>query len=680
LQHILVLQQKILAELHPDRALTLQNLASVYLEQERYAQAEPLLLTALAIWQATDDGSQSNLAACLHQLALLYDRQDRFEHAIPLYRQAIDLWKQLPAEKLRSAQSLDNSGLCLLKQGEDAQAIACLLEALEVRRAILGERHPEVAANLHQLGLLFADQGDYQQAADLYRQALALYQHIPGATGEIMEIANRLATACSSLGSYTEAEQSYQQVVALHQTLPESAEYAPNLIEALNGLAGLHQDRGTYTAAEHCLQQALAHCQAHYGLEHPQTATSLDALAGLYRAMGNYPYARTRYQQALQIRQRCLGPEHPDVGTSLNNLALFYYDLDETDRALPLLRQALEIARRPKGNHHPDVASALGNLATILYEAGLYTRARPLFEEALTILRQMPGADHPETARAMNRLALLYHAVGETTQAEQLLLTALRIRQRALGKLSPGCATNLQNLARLYAATGRPQEALALKKQAMAIAERLMGQVFSLASASQRQAYVEILNRFFDSFLSLVFSALAHSQEALQQALELALRRKSIGIEVLAVQQEAVLSGRYLELAPALQELAHTRMQIARALLEGPPVRDPARYQQQLDTWQQQRERLERELARIPEMRLTHTFAQLDRHALCRRLPPDAVLIEFVRYEVFDFHNLPHQQAVPGGLDTMQCLLCMRIHPNRYRESIWELRYPWHNW
>jgi CHAT domain-containing protein/Tfp pilus assembly protein PilF len=644
LQRILVLQQEVLTERHPDRALTLQNLASVYLEQECYDQAEPLLLTALAIWQAPGDGPQSNLAACQHQLALLYDHQDRFEQAIPLYRQAIDIWKQLPAEKLRSAQSLDNSGLCLLKQGENAQAIACIQEALEVRRAVLGEQHPAVAANLHELGLLLVDQGDYQQATIHYRQALALYQHIPGAAGEILKIGNRLAIACFYLSNYTEAEESYQQVLALHQTLPESAEYTPDLIEALNGLAGLYRERGTYTAAEHCLQQALARCQAHYGQEHPQTATSLDALAGLYRAMGNYPHARTCYQQALLIRQRCLGPDHPDVGTSLNNLALFYYDMDETDRALPLLSEALEIARRYKGNHHPDVASALSNLATILYEAGQYTRARPLLEEALTILRRTPGVDHPETARAMNRLASLYHAVGETTSAEQLLLAALRIRQRALGERSPGCATNLQNLARLYAATGRPQEALALKKQAMAIEELLMGQIFALTSESQRQAYVEILNRFFDSFLSLVFSALAHSQEALQQALELALRRKSIGIEALAVQQEAVLSGRYPELAPALQELAHIRMQIARALLEGPPAREPTRYQQQLEMWQQQRERLEIELARIPEMRLTHMLEQLDRRALCRRLPPDAVLIEFVRYEVFDFHNLPHQQ------------------------------------
>jgi CHAT domain-containing protein/Flp pilus assembly protein TadD len=565
LRHVLDLQQAVLPANHPDRAVALENLASVCLEQNLYQEAEPLLLEAIDIWQSGPDDPESHLASCLNHLALLHEEQDHFDTAIHLYLQAVALWEQVPEEKHHIPNSLDHVALCFLKQDQDEHAIEYSQTALDLRWRALGEHHPDVLANVNELGLL------------------------------------------------------------------------------LNGLARLQQTKGRYVEAEHLFHQALTLSQTYFGAEHPHTATSLDGMAGLYRAMGNYTQASTYYHQALEIHQKHLGEDHPYTGISCNNLALFYYEIDEVEKAEQFFTRGLEIARKQKGNEHPDVASALENLGTLYYDEGKYEQARSLLEESQAIKKRILGDHHPDTAAGMNKLALLSHALGETSQAEQLLLQALDIRKQALGELSPAYITNVQNLAWLYAATDRPQEALALKKQALALEESIMSQVFSLASENQRQAYLAILNRFVDSFFSLVFSALPHSQEALQEALELAIRRKSLGIEALTVQQEAVLSGRYPELALKLRELATLRAQIAQHILEGPGEQDSLQYHQQLEKWQQRREHLEIDLARIPEMKLGQTLARLDRHALCQRLPKDSVLIECVRYEVFDFQNLPHQ-------------------------------------
>jgi tetratricopeptide (TPR) repeat protein len=44
-----LIQERILGEEHPDTATSLNNLATLYQDQGKYAEAEPLLVRALAI-------------------------------------------------------------------------------------------------------------------------------------------------------------------------------------------------------------------------------------------------------------------------------------------------------------------------------------------------------------------------------------------------------------------------------------------------------------------------------------------------------------------------------------------------------------------------------------------------------------------------------------------------------
>ena len=48
------------------------------------------------------------------------------------------------------------------------------LQALEIRKARLGEQHPDTAASLNNLAVLYEAQGRYDEAEPLYQQALAI--------------------------------------------------------------------------------------------------------------------------------------------------------------------------------------------------------------------------------------------------------------------------------------------------------------------------------------------------------------------------------------------------------------------------------------------------------------------------------------------------------------------------
>ncbi|MEE8199617.1 MAG: tetratricopeptide repeat protein, partial [Candidatus Acidoferrales bacterium] len=72
----------------PRLATSLNNLAAIYDEQGKYAQAEPLYQRALAIREKTLGPELPELATSLNNLALLYDNQGKYAQAEPLYQRS----------------------------------------------------------------------------------------------------------------------------------------------------------------------------------------------------------------------------------------------------------------------------------------------------------------------------------------------------------------------------------------------------------------------------------------------------------------------------------------------------------------------------------------------------------------------------------------------------------------
>ncbi len=400
---------------------------------------------------------------------------------------------------------------------------------------------------------------------------------------------------------------------------------------------------GNYTAAEPLFRQALEIRRKKLGEDHPDYARSLNNLAGLYHySMGNYGAAELLYRQAMEIRRKKLGEEHPDYATSLNNLAGLYDSMGNYSAAEPLYHQAKEIRRKKLGEDHLDYARSLNNLAMLNNSMGNYSAAEPLLRQSMEIRRKKLGEDHPDYARSLNNLAGLYKSMGNYSAAEPLYRQAIEIWRKTLGEEHPNYAASLNNLAILLVGQGNPDEGLTLMQEATQIERKMIRQIFSIGSESQRMEYLKSIQATLDTYFSLVHHYYAADAQIMQETLDLILTRKSIAAEALVVQRDAILTGKYPHLKEQLRAIYTIRMQIAQKTFVEPGKEGLEEHRKILSSWNAERERLEADLARqIPEIRLEDRLRDVDRNVVAQHLPMGCALVEFVRFDKFDFSAVP---------------------------------------
>ncbi len=171
----LAIYEKKLGPDHPDTGISLNNLAGLYKNQGRYAEAEPLYKRALAIDEKKLGPDHPDTATSLNNLAGLYDGQGRYAEAEPLYKRALAIKeKKLGPEHPSTATSLNNLANLYYSQSRYAEAEPLYKRALAIDEKKLGPDHPSTATSLNNLALLYDGQGRYVDALASMRRATGI--------------------------------------------------------------------------------------------------------------------------------------------------------------------------------------------------------------------------------------------------------------------------------------------------------------------------------------------------------------------------------------------------------------------------------------------------------------------------------------------------------------------------
>jgi tetratricopeptide (TPR) repeat protein len=314
---------------------------------------------------------------------------------------------RMPREE-RATSALQNQlGLLLQDQGKRDEAEQLYREALEARRATLGDRHPHKLASINNLGLLLKDQGKLDEAEPLLREALearraTLGDRHPDTLGSI----NNLGSLLKNQGKLDEALLLYRE--ALEARRATLGDRHPRTLASMTNLGLLLlMDQSKLNEAEPLLREALEVNRATLGDRHPDTLGSIKNLAALLYGQGKHDEAEPLGREVFEAQRATLGDRHPHTLGSMNNLGSLLEKQGKLDEAEPLLREALKAMRTTLGDRHPDTLVSIKSLASLLVEQEKVLEALSLMLEHS---RATLGDRHPTTLQFTNQLRAL---VGE---------------------------------------------------------------------------------------------------------------------------------------------------------------------------------------------------------------------------------------------------------------------------
>lgn len=203
---------------------------------------------------------------------------------------------------------------------------------------------PDHADSLHLLGVLAFQQGRYERAVTLIRQAITLN---PWAAIYY----SNLGTTHEALGQSAEALASFQQFLALQPSAPEAHHAVGNTLRLLGKP-----------------QEALPHLRQALRLR-PNFAEAHNNLGNALLLLGQPDEALAHYRQAIQLK-----PDFPDPW---NNAGAVLLDQGKPNEAVTHLREAIR--------RKPDYAEAFNNLANVFREQGQIDEAVAHYQQALRL-------------------------------------------------------------------------------------------------------------------------------------------------------------------------------------------------------------------------------------------------------------------------------------------------------
>lgn len=358
-----------------------------------YGAALPLLEEALHLAERVHGRPSVEVGERLHALGLLALSRGDLDNAEEQLESALE---QQVDESVERADTLATLGGLHLERGNLEPAEKRLAESLAVRRAVLGDDHPQVAAGLVNLGSLQARAGRYAQAITSFDEAMGLQRRLyPKGHPSLATTLNNLALATAASGDLDTARTHHTEALELRRALLPP--------------------------------------------DHPELAQSAANLGMLLQQRGELDAAEPLHREALKIRTAALGPGHVHVAQSQNNLAMLLQARGEGSEAIGLFRAALETLRGELGGEHPLVASNLNNLADALHANGSSSEAEALHREALAIRRKVLPPKHPHLAYSLTGLGevLLARAEPGSEEACALLVEAASIRDEVLPEGHP---------------------------------------------------------------------------------------------------------------------------------------------------------------------------------------------------------------------------------------------------
>jgi tetratricopeptide (TPR) repeat protein/predicted Ser/Thr protein kinase len=352
----------------PDNEEVADNLvhvAMLRIDEARLPEAERLAQEALAIDRRHLPASALGAGEATATLGAVLERRGSYDRAIEALTESVRLLEAAHAPEIETLTSRTLLANAHFHLGHYAIADTLNRQILAIDRRRKGERHPDVAIDLMNLGNIQFQWGHYQESEGYFRQAVGIYEHwLPKDHPTTADTVCYLAQTLIAEGRYDEAATMMEGALRnLERAYPK--EPHPSVAMALLQSGAIAEHRGQLHEAETDYGRVAAIYRAVYGDQHQSTAKALSHLADVYLDEGQYARAEHMFRDVIQRLSQALPAGHLNIGIARVQLGRTLLREQRYSEAKSESLAGYEILKKTTGPANKWLQSARESLVTI---------------------------------------------------------------------------------------------------------------------------------------------------------------------------------------------------------------------------------------------------------------------------------------------------------------------------
>ena len=327
-----------------------------------------------------------------------------------------------PGDSVERADLEDALGRAYQALGLYDEAEPHRARALEVRRRVLGDEHPDTLSALEAVGELHELQRQ-GEVLPFVQTAFEARRRLLGPDDpDTLHSMNYLAFLYRRAGNSPRAEE--LQLEALSRLRRVRGENDRETLNCLANLAWLRESQGRLDDSATLFQEALDGECAALGEADPDTMDVRDHYGRILRELGRLEECEATFRHNLYLRRSVHGPEHPETLAAASNLAVALHIRGELAEAEALQRSVIAARKRVERPNFPDILFSLVSLTQILIDSGRPGEAIDVAQEAVTLSANLENPDPRHRANALRALGAALLAAGDAAAAEPWLCEA----------------------------------------------------------------------------------------------------------------------------------------------------------------------------------------------------------------------------------------------------------------
>ncbi|WXC50997.1 hypothetical protein QX201_010702 [Fusarium graminearum] len=216
-------------------------------EPATWARCEEYLTHAIRLGEWAEVGrTEIKTATLLATVSYFLHERGRWKEKEPVDKRALELRREVLGEKHPDTiWSMAELAATYHRQGQYNKAEEMSIKALELQREVLGEKHPKTIWSMVELAAIYHRQGQYNKAEEMSAKVLELQREVLGEKhpNTIRSMAE-LAVTYYNQGRYDKAEEMSAKVLELREVLEEKHPDTVRIMVTLATATQVHKSEG----------------------------------------------------------------------------------------------------------------------------------------------------------------------------------------------------------------------------------------------------------------------------------------------------------------------------------------------------------------------------------------------------------------------------------------------------